>query len=128
MVRTTIGVAAVLVCLMIAAAGDADAVGSGKELTWPGGGRGEVRFEGKEHAKEGHGCKDCHPGLFTMKYGTAAMTMAALDSGQFCGACHNGTAAFSTKDPKECHECHKDKSRHKKDEEHTDRKRKHDDD
>jgi c(7)-type cytochrome triheme protein len=79
-----------------------------------------VRFEGKEHAKEGHACKDCHPALFTTKHRTAVMTMAALNSGRFCGACHNGTAAFSTKDPKKCHECHRQgrKEKHNNCEDH----------
>jgi c(7)-type cytochrome triheme protein len=113
---------------LVMAAGSAAAVGPGKELSWPGGGAGTVRFEGKDHAEEGHGCKDCHPGLFTMKYGAAKMTMAALNSGKYCGACHNGKAAFSTTDPKECHECHKDRSKHGEDDDHKGRKKKHDDD
>jgi len=34
------------------------------------------------------------------------MTMAKLNEGQFCGACHNGTRAFPTKDMKACTRCH----------------------
>ena len=127
MVRISLCTAAVLLCVIVVAPGDGGAVEAGKVLTWQGGGAGEVRFEGKEHAKEGHGCKDCHPGLFSMKHRTAVMTMAALNSGAFCGACHNGTAAFSTGDPKKCHECHRGAGKHEKHGEHKDRKRKHDD-
>lgn len=83
------------------------AVPSGKVITWPGGGRGRVVFEGKEHAEKGYTCNSCHPGLFQMKKGAATMTMDALNKGRYCGACHNGTVAFSTNDPGKCHECHK---------------------
>ena len=127
MERTTIVAVAALISAMFAASGDAIAVDTGKTLTWPGGGRGEVRFEGKEHAKKGHACKDCHSGLFSMKFGTAAMTMAALDSGQYCGACHNGTVTFSTKDPKKCHECHRGGSKFGKHEGQKDKEHKKDD-
>jgi c(7)-type cytochrome triheme protein len=85
----------------------AGAVGPGKTLTWPGGGKGQVLFKGGEHAKKGLGCKDCHPGLFKMKKGSTTITMAALNEGKYCGACHNGTTAFNTADPTKCHECHK---------------------
>ncbi len=99
----------------------AGAVGPGKTLTWEGGGGGRVVFEGKEHAKEGYGCKDCHPGLFSMKKGTAVITMAAMDRGEFCGACHNGKTAFATSNPKKCHECHKKHDeKHDKHKEHKD--------
>ena len=126
MVRTTM-VAAALVCMQFAPWGGAAAVESGRNLAWPGGGRGEVRFEGKEHAKKGYACKDCHSGLFSMKFGTAAMTMAALDNGLYCGSCHNGTVTFSTRDPKKCHECHRGGSKLGKHDEHEGRKHKHDD-
>ena len=88
------------------------AVGPGKTLTWQGGGRGMVTFEGEEHAHKGYACGACHPGLFTMKKDTAKMTMAALNQGKYCGVCHNGEKAFGTKDPKKCHKCHGDNKKH----------------
>ena len=88
------------------------AVESGKVLIWQGGGAGQVVFEGKEHAEKGYGCKDCHPGLFSMKKGASAMTMAAMNKGQFCGACHNGKTTFGTDDKSKCHECHGKQHRH----------------
>ncbi len=112
---------------MLALPISAGAVGPGKVLTWPGGGAGKVLFEGSEHAREGHGCKDCHPGLFSMKKGSAAITMEALNAGRFCGACHNGTTAFSTKDPKKCHECHKGEKKQKEHGEWKKHKQEHDD-
>jgi len=96
------------------------AVPSGQIVTWEGGGYGTVKFEGSEHAEKGYKCAACHPALFQNKKGSAKMTMALLDKGQFCGACHNGKAAFSTNNPKKCHECHKAKKKHhdKKDKHH----------
>lgn len=88
------------------------AVPSGQVITWEGGGAGMVKFEGAEHAKKGYKCESCHPSLFQMKKGSAKMTMELLNSGQFCGACHNGKIAFSTSNPKKCHECHKTKKKH----------------
>jgi len=97
------------------------AVPSGQVITWADGAQGTVEFEGDEHAEEGYTCESCHPSLFQMKKGSAGMTMELLNKGQFCGSCHNGKAAFSASDPKECHECHK------KAKEHHDGKDKHHD-
>ncbi len=68
-------------------------------------------FDGNNHAEKGLGCKDCHNGLFSMKFGTAKITMAALKQGQYCGACHNGNLAFSTDDQQKCFVCHKGKKK-----------------
>jgi len=35
------------------------------------------------------------------------MTMAAMNEGKFCGACHDGKKAFSVKAPADCAKCHK---------------------
>jgi len=88
------------------------AVPSGKSITWEGGGQGTVKFEGHEHAKKGYKCESCHPSLFQKKKGSAKMTMDLLNQGKFCGACHDGNTAFSTSNPKKCHECHKTKNKH----------------
>jgi len=97
------------------------AIPSGRVITWEGGGQGTVKFEGDEHAEKGYKCESCHPSLFQKKKGSAKMTMDSLNKGQFCGACHNGKGAFSTSNPKKCHECHKTKKKHHK------QKDKHDD-
>ena len=107
------------------------AVGSGATITWQGGGAGQVVFEGKEHAEKGYVCNDCHSGLFSMKKGAASMTMAAMNKGEYCGACHNGKTAFGTGDKSKCHECHGKQHRHHggHDEHNDDKKhRKHHDD
>jgi len=81
-------------------------------ITWKGEGYGAVTFEGDEHAEKGYKCEACHPSLFQMKKGSAKMSMNSLNKGQFCGACHNGRVAFSTSNPKKCHECHKTKKKY----------------
>ena len=56
-------------------------------------------------------CPACHmnPKLFDMKKGSAKITMAAINKGEFCGNCHNGKKAFAGSDPKQCATCHKKK-------------------
>jgi c(7)-type cytochrome triheme protein len=99
------------ICTLIISAGNAPAVGPDKTITWAGGGKGAVLFDGRKHAERGRVCKDCHPGLFTKKYGTAKITHAVLKQGRYCGACHNGNLAFSTVDQTKCFECHQGKKK-----------------
>ncbi len=83
------------------------AVPEGIKLTWPGGGEGMVVFDGTAHARKGLNCDDCHVrGGFQTKKDSYRMNMNALEREQYCGVCHNGKKAFSTKDPKNCHTCH----------------------
>jgi len=83
------------------------AVPPGKTVEYAGGPMGKVTFDGKAHAAKGLKCNDCHTKIFQMKKGTAKMTMAALNKGEFCGTCHNGTKAFKTSDASKCGSCHK---------------------
>ena len=106
MVRMIMAAVAAVLCTLVIPAGNASAVGSDKTITWAGGGEGKVLFDGRKHAEKGYVCKDCHHGLFNEKYGTAKITHAALKKGQYCGACHNGTLAFSTVDQGKCVACH----------------------
>jgi c(7)-type cytochrome triheme protein len=48
-------------------------------------------------------CSGCHPGLFPQW--RAGFTHFDMNQGRFCGACHDGTAAFDvgTADCKDCH-------------------------
>jgi c(7)-type cytochrome triheme protein len=68
-----------------------------------------VIFDGKAHAAINLKCADCHskPKLFEMKKGGDKITMAAMNGGKFCGACHDGKRAFSVKAPADCVQCHK---------------------
>jgi c(7)-type cytochrome triheme protein len=69
---------------------------------------GKVVFNGKEHAEKGVKCADCHskPKLFEMKKSGDKITMAAMNEGKFCGACHDGKKAFGVKAPADCVKCH----------------------
>lgn len=93
-------VVAVLMVLTVVLAASAFAVGPGKSLEWEKGGK--VVFSGDAH--KAFKCAECHPALFKMKKSVDGMTMKAMEEGKYCGACHNGTKAFSVK---ECAKCHK---------------------
>ena len=96
-------VTALAFLVTFALAAPAFAVAPGKTVVYLKGGK--VVFAGTTHAKAK--CNACHPALFKMKKGAAAMTMKDMDAGKFCGACHDGTKAFSVKDAAKCGECHK---------------------
>jgi len=48
-------------------------------------------------------CSDCHAKEFPFMVGGAKIDMDAIDSGRFCGKCHNGEKAFSSEDCSKCH-------------------------
>jgi c(7)-type cytochrome triheme protein len=89
--------------------GSAMAVAPGKTVEFDGGGKGKVVFDGKVHADKGSKCADCHtnPKLFAMKKGTEKITMADINAGKSCGACHDGKKAFKADDAASCDKCHK---------------------
>ncbi len=96
------------VVVVIAMAASAFAVPAGKTVEFEGKGAGKVVFDGKIHADKGLKCADCHQsGLFKMKKGADVLTMKEMEAGKNCGACHNGTKAFSVKDAANCGKCHK---------------------
>ena len=88
--------------------GNAMAVPPGKtvEFASP---MGKVIFDGKAHADKNLKCADCHtkPKLFEMKKGKDKITMAAMNEGKFCAACHDGKNSFGVKAPADCVKCHK---------------------
>jgi c(7)-type cytochrome triheme protein len=109
MFRTMVSVLFVLT-ILLSLPRTAPAVPEGIVLTWPGGGTGTVSFDGTVHAKKKLGCELCHTaGLFQLKKNADKMTMADMNRGKFCGACHNGKKAFSTNDQKSCTRCHQAK-------------------
>ena len=68
-----------------------------------------VLFSHKIHVEQkGLTCDMCHAGTFEMKalkaQGNPDFTMEALAQGKYCGACHNGTMAFSSNS--RCASCH----------------------
>jgi hyperosmotically inducible protein len=101
------GILAVIASLALSV-GNVLAVPAGKtvEFASP---MGKVIFDGKAHAGKGLKCADCHakPKLFEMKKGGDKISMAAMNEGKFCGACHDGNKAFGVKAPADCAMCHK---------------------
>jgi len=98
----------VIVTLVMAAS--VMAVPTGKTVEFDGKGAGKVVFDGKTHADKGLKCAGCHTAptnVFKMKKGADIITMKDLNEGKFCGTCHDGTKAFSAKDPAGCAKCHK---------------------
>lgn len=97
-------------CVLVFLPLAAPAVPEGVKLTWEGGGAGPVIFDGTVHAKQGLACDVCHvAGQFHTQKGADPITMDALKKDQYCGYCHNGTRAFSTKKTSDCGRCHKKK-------------------
>ncbi len=100
----------ILLVLIVAIAfvGSAMAVGPGKSLEYPDGDQGKVIFSGDTHGpKQGMKCAECHPKPFAMKKGTFKMSKEDHGKGTYCGACHDGTKAFSQSDEASCGKCHK---------------------
>ncbi|MDF1578899.1 MAG: cytochrome c3 family protein [Desulfurivibrionaceae bacterium] len=64
---------------------------------------GAVTFPHTVHI-EMFGCEECHPELFKARRGANKATMAEMQSGASCGACHDGSAAFGVAD--DCESCH----------------------
>ena len=54
---------------------------------------------------EAYSCKDCHTKVFPYKAGAKHFSMAQMEKGNSCGACHNGKDAFTVAG--ECNKCHK---------------------
>ena len=50
-------------------------------------------------------CYVCHDDIFVMKAGANAIDMDAIQSGKFCGTCHNGKTAFQVGFDT-CQRCH----------------------
>ena len=65
---------------------------------------GDAVFSHEFHT-EAYKCVDCHTKIFPYKAGKVKATMADMEAGKSCGACHNqGKDAFSVQD--ECGKCH----------------------
>ena len=100
-------VRAMIVVSVAVFAASAMAVPPGKTIEFAGGPMGKVVFDGKAHAAKGLKCPDCHTKIFKMKKGADKITMDAINKGESCGTCHNGTKAFKSSDAASCTKCHK---------------------
>lgn len=66
---------------------------------------GEAVFSHELHIQS-YKCVDCHTKIFPYKAGVLKASMADMEAGKSCGACHNkGKDAFSVQD--DCGKCHK---------------------
>jgi c(7)-type cytochrome triheme protein len=107
--------AAVAAGLLLASSGEAQkapapmAFDKGKDSP------GTVTFDHEKHKAAGiDKCTACHTKIFKMKKGqTGPLTMAKIDGGELCGACHNGKTqqggkvVFASNDKANCERCHK---------------------
>lgn len=65
---------------------------------------GKIMFEHPLHLKAlGSDCTLCHNSLFAIGKKVAPVSMAEMEKGKSCGACHNGKRAFKLA---ECIRCH----------------------
>ncbi|MFO7606668.1 MAG: cytochrome c3 family protein [Desulfurivibrionaceae bacterium] len=64
---------------------------------------GDITFPHAAHI-EMFGCEECHPDLFKPRRGANKATMAEMENGASCGACHDGSSAFSVAE--DCESCH----------------------
>ncbi|WP_446010017.1 c(7)-type cytochrome triheme domain-containing protein [Candidatus Electrothrix sp.] len=68
-------------------------------------------FSHKAHVTSaGLQCTDCHNKIFEMSASRAKASgdfnKISFREGKYCGACHNGTGAFSIQDEAKCKRCH----------------------
>jgi c(7)-type cytochrome triheme protein len=76
---------------------------------------GKVTFSHEKHYEQFPKCTECHTKIFKMKRGTTEgpFTMARMEKGELCGACHNGEkkgakgqVIFSVREKNDCARCH----------------------
>ena len=72
------------------------------DIIFPEADTGNVTFPHSAHI-EMFGCDSCHPDLFKAARGANKSTMEEMENGSSCGACHDGSGAFSID---ECESCH----------------------
>ena len=65
---------------------------------------GNIGFSHTVHIEMLEGCDSCHPDLFKAKRGANKATMEDMEKGKSCGACHDGSEAFSVAE--DCESCH----------------------
>lgn len=76
---------------------------------------GPVTFSHTQHKEKVEKCQGCHTKIFKMKKGTTGpFTMAKMEAGELCGACHNGKTEVGGKvvpltvtNKDTCSKCHK---------------------
>jgi c(7)-type cytochrome triheme protein len=64
-----------------------------------------VVFSHDTHLAKNKDCKTCHSAIFNLAK-KRTFTMADMERGQSCGACHNGKKTFGVSTQKDCSKCH----------------------
>lgn len=98
-----------LVCTAIttATAAGAQQVGGGTLTLKVPNNAGAVTFSHDSHvAVVGLTCRACHTKLFINQAKHVRETMATMQQGRSCGACHDGKTAFGVTDRTTCASCH----------------------
>jgi c(7)-type cytochrome triheme protein len=68
---------------------------------------GNATFSHENHvAGADLSCTACHPSPYVTSKKHGHTTMADMQKGKSCGACHNGKEAFSVKVKADCNRCH----------------------
>ncbi len=94
----------VMLCLVMAPAAWGK-VGGG-DITFSVKGASDVLYSHDFHVtRAGQKCTDCHYKIYKMANLRQQATMADMQNGKSCGACHNGQKAFTVK--ANCTKCHK---------------------
>ncbi len=102
-----LGIWSGILIVMLAAFSSPAATGGG-DITFPLEGIAGVVFSHDDHVvKAKQKCSDCHYGLYTNRAQRKAVGMSGMRQGRSCGACHNGTKAFSVIPKQHCEKCHK---------------------
>ena len=80
------------------------------KVTMPSEATGPIEFSHYNHLENkavGKNCTACHNDVFNIEPAkNPAFTMADMEKGKACGACHNGKKAFAVKDKAKCTACH----------------------
>jgi len=66
-----------------------------------------VTFSHKIHIGRGYRCDDCHYKIVPTSVNRKPVTMADMNRGKSCGACHGFQMAFTTNSAANCERCHK---------------------
>ncbi len=78
----------------------------GGDITFSMQGAADVVYSHDAHVtRAGLKCTDCHYKIFKMSRLQKQATMADMQNGISCGACHNGQKAFTVKT--NCSKCHR---------------------
>lgn len=99
-----------ILIVMLAPSFSVAATGGG-DVIFPIEGMPTVVFSHDDHVvKAKQKCSDCHYALYTNHAQHKAVGMSGMRQGKSCGACHNGTRAFSVAIRQHCEKCHQSKA------------------